>query len=70
MKTSAIVGGLMAVLGALSGVPLLAEEPAGSARTRANAQAGERRAEQPGVAQSVRSQRRERVRYTFPPTKR
>jgi hypothetical protein len=70
MKTNAIVGGLMAVLGALSGASLLAEEPAGSAKARANAQAEERRAQPPGVAQSVRSQRRERVRYTFPPTKR
>lgn len=70
MKTNAIVGGLLAVLGALSGAPLLAEESAGAAKARGNLQAGERRAEQPGVAQSVRSQRRERVRYTFPPTKR
>ena len=70
MKTNAIVSGLMAVLGALSGAPLFAEESAAPARARDNAQAGERRAESQGAARSVSSQRRERVRYTFPPAKR
>ncbi len=70
MKTNVIVGSLLAVLGALINVPLLAEESSGANKARSSPQAGERRAEQPGVAQSVKSQRRERVRYTFPPSKR
>ena len=70
MNTNMIVGGLLAVIGSTVGIPLLADESVGTGRIRSTAQASERSVEQPVIAQSVKSKRRERVRYTYPPTKR
>ena len=70
MKTNVIVGGLMAVLGATWSASLLADEAPDANKGRAGSQESKRSAEQTGAAQPVKSQRRERVRYTFPPTKR
>ena len=70
MKTNMIVGGLLAVVSSAIALPLPAEEPPSTGRVRGTAQANERTVEQPVVAHSAKSKRRERVRYTFPPTKR
>jgi hypothetical protein len=70
MKTNMIVSGLLAVIGSTVDIPLLADESVGTGRVRSSAQASERGVEQPAIAQSVKSKRRERVRYIYPPTKR
>lgn len=70
MNANVIVGGLVAVLGALMSAPLLAEKTAGADRVHRTAEQNERSAEPQSPVHSVNSQRRERVRYTCPPSKR
>jgi hypothetical protein len=70
MRTNVIVGGLVAVLGALMSAPLLADKSAGANKIRNTAEQNQHSAEPQSLAHSVKSQRRERVRYTFPPSKR
>ena len=70
MNTNVIVGGLVAVLGSLMSAPVFAERTAGADQVRGTAEKSERKAEQKSLAQSVKSPRRERVRYTYPPSKR
>jgi len=50
--------------------PLLADKSAGANKIRSTAEQNQHSAEPQSLAHSVKSQRRERVRYTFPPSKR
>jgi hypothetical protein len=70
MNWNGIAGGLMAVLGLATSAPLIAEKPAGPDTVRSSAGQAERKANSQSLTQSDKPRRRERVRHTFPPSKR